>query len=379
MKKIGITTFHKAHNYGAVLQAYALSETLKKMTNFDIEFIDYYNKKLYGSYKLFKPIRKNFLKYFKQLYEDMLLYKKNKKRYESFEYFIQNNFKLSKEVKSSYDIEKYDLHYDYLITGSDQVWNKKIVGELSDIYTLNFNKKDKTKRISYAASVGDNKILLDNITEYRDKISVLDCISLRESDTCIELKKILHEKKNIETVLDPTLLLTRKEWEEFLNKRDIKENENNEKYIVAYDVAPNEEFVKIANYVSCKTGLKIIYFDKKNPGFDNVLGGAYIHGPIEFVNYIKNAEYVITTSFHATVFSIIFNKRFFVIPHKTTGLRVLNLLELLGINNRNFDTLNDFKKANLKNETDWESVQKKLNNERKKSLSWLQMSLDYDE
>ena len=365
MKKIGILTFHKAHNYGAVLQMFALSRIVGKNNN--VEIIDYYLKKIYSNYRVIRPFSKNPFKAFKNLIEDLKYYKYKKRRYNAFENFINKKFILTEEYKNKKQLEAGIESINILITGSDQVWNPRIVGELSDIYTLNF--ETKATKISYAASVGENKFIKDNPDLYKEKISQIDYISVREEDTKNELKKIID--KNIEVVLDPTLLLTKDEWNTELKKL----NQEKEKYILAYVVEPNIEFVKIVNKLSQKTDLKVIHFGLKNPGFDNVLKSAYTKGPFEFINYIKNAEYVVATSFHATIFSIIFNKKFFIIPHKKTGSRVTNLLSKLEIRDRVYYSVEEFERINYKFNTDWDKVNQILEKEREKSLNWLKKSI----
>ena len=238
------------------------------------------------------------------------------------------------------------------------------MGELSDIYTLNILEDSNVKRISYAASVGSIDIINENFDEFKNKLAILDYISLREKDACDLISKFVSNEKSVKKVLDPTLLLSKKNWDDFINENNAILDFTSDKYIVAYDVAPDIEFVKIANYVSKSTGFKIIYFDKYNSG------------PVEFVNYIKNAEYVITTSFHATVFSIIFNKKFFVVPHKKTGSRVISLLDSLKIEKRNFKTLDEFKLINYDEEIAWKKVEENLLIERKKSSNWLNDALE---
>ena len=361
MKKIGIITFHKAHNYGAMLQVYALSQVLSKSEN--VEVINYYNKRIYNGYKIIRPLNKRYiLGSTKRLIKDIFNYNNRKKRYTSFNNFINNKCVLSKQYKSIDELN--DVDYDVLITGSDQVWNTKIVGELSDAYTLNFGKKD-IKRISYAASVGDASLIKEQKDLFKSKLEILDKISVREEDVKIELEKIID--KPIDVVLDPTLLRTKEEWDNEL--KDIKKE--NEKYILAYVVEADDEYVKIVNDLSKKTGLKVLHFGEKNPGYINVYKSAFTEGPLEFVNYIKNAEYVVATSFHATVFSIIFNKKFFIIPHRKTGIRVTNLLEILNIKERCFQSLEDFKNIDYDFESDWSSVNKVLKKKREESVEWL--------
>ena len=367
MKKIGIVTFHRAYNYGAMLQAFAL---LKKCNeNNKAELLDYYNYEVYSEYNLIRPLRKNIVKSSIKIMIDLTNIKKRKLRQKSFEKFINTKMILSKKYNDISELKKAKLDYDVLITGSDQVWSPVIVGELSDAYALNFDIGN-SKKISYAASIGD----ITQVDKYKDdfinKLSKIDNISVREENAKQKLEEILDKK--VETVLDPTLLLSKKEWNE-----ELKEMEKpKEKYILAYTVSMNKEYIKIVNYFSEKTGLKVIHFGEIKNMYKNVLKSCYTEGPLEFINYIKNAEYVIATSFHATVFSILFNKKFFVIPHRKTGSRVVNLLEKLGIKNRLFYTLEEFKEAQHDIETDWEKVEEKLQIEKEKSLSWLNEAIN---
>lgn len=367
-KKISIVTFHNAHNYGAALQVYALTNMLKKNGKYDVNIIDYRKSNIENNYKIIRFYGKNPIKSLKRLIGDFIYLNKNYKRYRNFEKFKKEKLTLSNKVYWNND--KIDVKSDVLITGSDQVWNIQIVGELSDVFTLNFGD-EKVKRISYAASVGDKNNIINNPQVYKEKLSKLDYISVREEDAKNELTKIID--KDIQVVLDPTLLLSQDDW-----NKEIKNctNNINEKYILAYMVEQDKEYVKIVNELSKRTGLKVVHFGKRNPGYINVLKSVYTEGPLEFMNYIKNAEFVVATSFHATVFSIIFNKKFFIIPHKKTGARVTNLLDKLEIKNRNIKTLEEFKKLDYNMETNWNKVNKKLEEEKIKSINWLEKAIN---
>ena len=367
MKNIGIITFHSAHNYGAMLQAYALQSKLNRA-----EIINYRNIDIDNGYKVIKRYKgKNIKRYIKTGFANIIFYRKNKKRFKKFNEFFNNKLKLSREYKSEEELKANPPKYDIYITGSDQVWNSDIANGLRDSYTLNFGNKE-TKRISYAASIGNSNIPKELENEYKQKISRIDYISVREESGKTALKNIGVEK-DIKVVLDPTLLLTKEEW-----NKEIASNmpNENEKYILAYVVEPNEEYRKIVNYLSEKTGFKVIHFEKRNKLYKNVLRNAYTDGPFEFVNLIKNAEYVVATSFHATVFSIIYNKKFFIIPHLKTGTRVTNLLDKLEIKDRVYHNLKDFEKINYDFETDYRKVEELLNIEREKSIKFLKEAIE---
>ena len=195
----------------------------------------------------------------------------------------------------------------------------------------------------------------------------LNHISVREKTTKQELKKIIKDKDIFE-VIDPTLLLRRAEWDSIIS--NINRNNFNNKYIFIYELTPNDEFKKIVNTIQSKTGLPIYCLSTNRKAYKNCKYKD-LSTPFEFVNYIKNAEYIVTTSFHATVFSIIFNKKFWVVPHKTTGSRVTDLLKKLDISNRAVNSLEEFKKLDFDEDIDYENVNKILEKEREKSINWL--------
>lgn len=367
MKKIKIITFQNAHNYGALLQAYALQNVLQNENN--VEIINYKNDIIGNQYKIFKVSKKNIKSFIKSILKNILFYLKNVSRYKVFYKFEKEKLKLTKEYTSEILLKEDAPEADIYITGSDQVWNSNITDGLQDSYTLNFGNEN-IKRISYAASIGKSIIAEDEKDVYTDKISKIDYISVREEDGKKALAPIIN--KSINVVLDPTLLLNKEKWENEIENLDIEK----EKYILAYVVEDDDEFFKITNELSEKTGLKIVHFGLKNKGYNNVLRSAYTEGPLEFVNLIRNAEYVVCTSFHATVFSIIFNKKFFVVPHRKTGARVTNLLDKLNISNRAVNSLDEFNKMNYNSEINYKEVNKTLENERNKSLDWLNNAIN---
>ena len=367
MKKVGIITFHNAHNYGAMLQVFALQNFIEDTYNdINVKVINYENKKIVSQYKLITSFRKNPIKYVKLLSRDIKSYKINSKRYNNFNLFMNNELNLTDRYKN---INMFNEDFDICITGSDQVWNPDIVGKLSDEYTLNFGKKEM-KRVSYAASIGDISQVKAYKEDFKNKISKIDAISVRETDAKEVLQELINKK--IDVVLDPTLLLSREQW----NKKIENLSPENEKYILAYVVKADEEYLKIVNDLSKRTGLKVIHFEKDNIKYNSVVKSAYTKGPYEFVNLIKNAEYVVATSFHAAVFSVIFNKKFFIVPHKKTGFRVINLMNTLGIEDRVFENYQQFKNIDIDFNTNWSEVNKKLIIEREKSIKFIEQALE---
>lgn len=365
-KKIGIITFHRAHNYGAMLQVYALQKTLEK---YDTVVIDYRNKEIEDTYKVLRINKRNIFTRIKSMVASVIYYKRLSKRHKSFDEFLKENIKLSKSYYTEDELKKLPPKLDIYITGSDQVWNYDIAAKKIDAYTLNFGEKN-VKRISYAASMGKNSLDSDHEEMYIKNIKKLDAISVREKKAKEFLSTFIN--KEIVVTLDPTLLLKASQWEELLQLRNIEK----EKYIFAYILTEDPEYYRIVKYLSSMTGLKIIHVSKRNKGIKNILRNAYADGPIEFLKLIKNAEYVIATSFHATVFSIIFHKKFWVIPPKKTSARITDLLEMLNIRERAVSTLEDLEKKNYDNPINYESVDQIIEKERKKSINWLENKIN---
>ena len=360
MKNIKILTFHNAENYGANLQAYALKEVLKEMDT-NPSFINYQDKHILKDYKL---IRTNSLKSFFSSLWYMPRNLKRKKSFKSFcDTYLDGN---TKKYYSKEEIEKDLSSKDILVAGSDQIFNPELTGGLSDVYTLNF-KKDNVGKIIYGASVGNDELLEANKEEFKDKLNKLEYISVREENIANSLENILNKK--IEKVLDPTLLLEKEKWEELINKEKTVDLDNT-KYILVYTLFENPEITKIADYISDKTGLKVIHFRKYN-AYKNELMSMYSKGPIDFVNAFKNAEYIVTNSFHGLVFSIIFERKQYIVMPNSRGGRLKDLLTLAGLEKRAVNSLEDVKSKELNEIIDYELVKDKLNIEKEKSIKYL--------
>lgn len=360
MKNIKILTFHNAENYGANLQAYALKEVLKEMDT-NPSFINYEDKHILKDYKL---IRTNSLKSFFSSLWYMPRNLKRKKSFKSFcDTYLDGN---TKKYYTKEDIEKDVDKNTVLVAGSDQIFNPELTGGLSDVYTLNF-KKEYTNKIIYGASVGNDELLEANKEDFKAKLKDLEYISVREENIANSLEKMLNKK--VEKVLDPTLLLEKDKWEELIKKEKTIDL-NREKYILVYTLFENPEITKIADYLSNKTGLKVIHFRKYNT-YKNELISMYSKGPADFVNAFKNAEYIVTNSFHGLVFSIIFERKQYVLLPKARGGRLKDMLCLTGLEKRAVGSVEDVIACNFDEDIDYKSVKDKLNIEKEKSIKYL--------
>ena len=232
--RIGILTFHNAHNYGAVLQAYALKTLIKNM-GYDVKIINYRNealKKVYSP-KLNINITKRDLIFptrwkslIKQKMQNKFAQDEWSRQYLAFSKFI-NNVLLDGDTL---EVTKADLEretFDYLICGSDQIWNTWITNGLDPVYFLDF--KTNAKKISYAASMPCELVNRDEreIKYLKDNISKFDYVSVREEELAKKLSEIC--KQSIEVTLDPSLLLDSKDYKKIELKTAF-----NKKYIFIF-------------------------------------------------------------------------------------------------------------------------------------------------
>lgn len=364
MKKIIITTFQGAHNYGAFLQAFALQTKLQDL-GYNVRILNY-KKKYISEEPPYHFIKSNIKWTIKAAIDTLLHYKTKKKRYDSFNIDIEKYLRLTKKIDNVEEFSKM-LTNEILITGSDQVWNPLLTNGIDDVYFLNI--PNNNVKISYAASLGNPHNIDNYLLKFKDVINGIDKISVREKNAEDYINSITNKKIST-TVLDPTLLLTKEQWDKVLRKEDLP----NEEYIFAYQVTPDEDYYKIVNKISKETGLKVVNFNN-DIHFENEIN-YFTKGPLVFLVLLKNSKYVITTSFHATSFSIIFNKKFLVVTPKKNGNRVTNLLSMVNLEKRSLNNIDDLKKINIDDVINYNKVNDILSKERIKSCEWLKNSIE---
>lgn len=343
-KKVGIMTlYHNNNNYGGVAQAYALNKYFT-MQGYDSEIITYKrNKNSKNTSKvkmniiiLFKLIKNKIWKKCKSIVErrlDKTVYDKLKLRAELLENF-RNNIKHSKEYDFN-TVKECENNYDFFVTGSDQCWKPNVIDEN---YVFNYIQKNNCV-FSYAPSIAVNDVDEEYKEFMKKSLKKYKCISVREEKG----KEILEDivDREIEWVVDPTLLLTDKEWEQVTSQRVIEE-----KYVFSYLLGDSisqrrmiKKFAKKKGYKlvtipHIKNGNKFSYnLEDKNFGDIQMLDIGFE----DFLSLIKYSEYVITDSFHAVVFSYIFKKNFFALERNgvfATSSRIKSLLKILNLENR---------------------------------------------
>lgn len=359
MKKIGILTFHRAINYGALLQCYGLQEKLTEL-GADAEVVDYRSSYVENAYRLLWGLNKKKLNSWKTTLKGVPQVKRKKKL---FRRFSANNLKLT-EACTRDNIAKVTGDMDIIITGSDQVWNMDVCGN-DHTYMLDF-VNEKNRKASYAVSLGGYKFPEDEIKMLQN----FGSLSIRESKSRDYVADITGQSVNLD--VDPTLLVKADVW-----KKVLTDKKPSKPYIFIYSVHPQNRMAEYAVNLAKEKGLEVYHLhnrvkkDIKEEGI-NVLSDC---SPEEFLTMIYNAEYVVTNSFHGTVFSIIFHKQFLSELETKGGFnnRVWDLLNELGIERRILERKIYYEKDfSIDEQINWETVENNLERLRAVSETHLQ-------
>lgn len=363
--KIGILTFHRAHNYGAMLQAYALKKVLCNMGH-EVGFIGYRQDAIERAYKVidFRRYTNTTLTVIVKIFILRLFtFRRRFIRHSRFEKF--RNKYLGEDIQileSDNEIKINGL--DAVIFGSDQIWTTRFLGSFDDVYWGNLNV-NQAKRIAYAPSMELKHLNEDQIRYVKEHLGNFDCVSTRE----IGMQNLLASIQNIQypLVLDPTLLCTKEDYSEFFKNKKSK-------YLLLYQVGIDNTTLSVANYVADILGLSIIELTfevalkVKNNVKDTV-------GPDTFVGLIKNADYVVTNSFHGTAFSVNFNIPFLSVLIPGREGRAKSLLETVKLEERGVYSTSDIKNLEM-NTDDFDFPNQILRDERKKSMDYLKKALE---
>ena len=361
MKKIFTITFHHAKNYGAVLQCYALQHFLKKQ-GYHSETIDFRTEQM--QYRIIpKP---NSIKSLVRCIASIKNYKKTKAKYVKYDRFVEESITLTKHYSSINELRSNPPDADIIITGSDQVFNPTRRQDERQAYYLDFPCR---KRASFSASFGSSVIAEDRLDEIRNYLDKFDFLSVREQYAVDTVKNLC---KGIEVfhTIDPVFLLDAEDWvtieEQYIGIPD--------RYILYFSLRESKSVIKIAKELKNKTGLPVVAIIGKPyaPKFiDYVLRDA---GPQNYLWLVRNCEYFIEDSFHATAFSLIFHKKFmFADDHPASYERGRALLDLVGLSDR-YDYTSGC--DNIIKEVDYERVDNILLARKSNSEEYLKMIID---
>lgn len=325
--KIGILTFHRAYNYGAVLQCYALKEVLKKMGHY-VQVIDYRQPYIEKAYKFHFSFSKKRMKEiniikvpfyiglcFSRDVKQYFIIKKKKKVFESF----QNKYlDLTVDCKTT-----IPLDFDRYVIGSDMLWSDECMGHsFDDIYLGKFQHKEGSRIIGYAISgTPDSLEKLGKETKF-DFLSNFYSLSVREKTLSNIINK--YTGKTVTQCIDPTLLTTKDLWSSLVEENIGK---SNRKYLVTYFLRRVDKSVyyRINNYAK-SIGYEVVDID--------VSPYAVPISVEKFVSTIANANYIVTDSFHGLVFSMIFERPFHAMTFNDAhDMRYVDILKRIGLDN----------------------------------------------
>lgn len=300
---VAITTYSTAQNYGALLQAHALQKYITDCGHLcDLVFMSKPDE------KWFKP-RKELL----DIIISLASFRQGKKRIERYRAFRKNYLRYTSPLKDGESYHQLNSKYQAFITGSDQVWN--CLGRMNPVFYLQFANNDKLK-IAYAPSFGKPyipELLREDVIKALQRFNY---ISVREKSGAKLINELIGINPPI--VVDPIFLLSTNYWKKIATPIDESE------YVFVYSTQKSDALNRAVKQFTKEHPIKIIS-TYAIPGCKSVVRKDI--GPLEFLGYIRYAKYVISTSFHATAFSIVFEKDFSTIPHSTTGARVTDLLE----------------------------------------------------
>lgn len=327
--KIGILTYHRAENYGALLQAYAMKTYLRGLGH-DVSFVDYWPKYHSDYFSIF-PIdffKSRNIKGKLALIIRFVLWGIPKYiRKCRLQEFMYEHLELQQHPLYTGDSFRTE-EYDVVVYGSDQIWRKQNLGGVGfDDWYFGTDHVQSKKKIAYAGSMGTVDLDGEDESYLLQQMKNFDALSVREKD--------LHDylsSKGIESqmVCDPVFLLSKEDWEKLA--APIRRSK---KFILFYNLLNKQESVSFANSLSQKTGLPIIEVNKKlTPS--RFMSKRYVScASVErFLGLIRDAEYVVSNSFHGVAFSIIFEKNFYAVGMGTRSNRVVSLLENAGIPDR---------------------------------------------
>lgn len=307
MPRIGILTFHHANNYGAVLQAFGLSDALKEMGH-EVEIIDYrpiVARELYESRLPLNP---------RIFYREFMFRQR-------FNQFRKRHLPLSRKFLSPESLHSTEHDYDVIVCGSDQVWNVTSYRGYDPTFFLDFISSSRPKRVSYAATFGGATVsdLGNRRTEIQSLIEQFDRLSVRDAHSLGVLESLT--PREVTHVLDPVFLTN---FDAITPPRLIEEP-----YVFSYCLNPSELLMEATSVISNTLGCPVISARRYLEGIK------LLHpGPLEWLSLLRHATFVCTDSFHGTCFSIKDRKQFLCLPSKSGMSRIEDLLEATGLTER---------------------------------------------
>lgn len=353
--RVGILTIHCNYNYGALLQSYALQEFLRGLGH-EVSIINYrpgYLESVEPKYHLFPSI--HIRQYFRTNLRETPLLRKKYYKFRDFE----SLFSLTEVARKRDDICRIAEGFDYIIFGSDQIWCNMFNGN-EDVWFGNIGTT-RVKKVSYAASAGDANFTDKEISTIIPLLNQFKAIGVREEKLYNILRPLIDKLVPMTCVLDPSLMVPSSLWEKWY--KPIR----GDRYIVVRMARDYQGIYPMAEHLAKQLNCKIVNADVRSISFNSSYEVCPC-SPSEFVSLIKNAQCVLTNSFHGTAFSIVTNTPFYTVRMgDNQDERSQDLLNALGLSDRMVDkgAEIDFRPISFN------EVNQKLNTLRKKSQQFL--------
>lgn len=369
MKKIGIVSYNKYANftnYGSAMQSWALWKAVNKIGGESLKAVevDYCPDKL----KHLDPLNP-----FNNMWDTDEAHRKAcesalpaiRDNYAKFMDFYSNRIEFTKHkfTSDNFDEMVKEEKIDGFICGSDTIFCIDEFG-IDDGYYANYDSMKQSFSMAYAASFGDSHFDDDSYKVLDDRLKNFDAVGLRENDMVDYVKK--HTPAPVCKVIDPTLLHNKEDYYQITAERMI-----DEKYILLYSRRHNEEMIKYADELAEKNGWKVVdisLLPSKNPNHLMF----YEAGVEEFLSLVRNAEFVVTNSFHGMIFAVQFEVPFYIFSREQCNTKITEILSLFGLSDRLVVSGDMARAADI----DYSDVKKRIAAERENSLEFLKSSLN---
>ena len=360
---VGILTFHKAINYGAVLQAYALRSAVESF-GYDCSVINYAGRKMLAESKTFY-IPKNSAP--KDKLVSVFRLPMRAKTVRKFNNFQSKYLNLSGEMLTTAEqLQVLSKKFNKIITGSDQVFNYNGTGEDFNFY-LEF-ENDCYKKIAYAPSFGMTEI----DENHRDRVATclkqMNNLSVRESIGGDIVETLLGERPK--KACDPTFLIPREQWISMCKPIKIKKP-----YVLVYSFG-SRHLESVAKKIADDIGGLVVNINRAIPSFNSKIKNAYAPSPNQFLGLINNATAVVTNSFHGMALSVLLGKEFYGFKNSYTNSNATNsrfdfFINDLGLKDRIFNNIDEFERKPI----DYELINKRVEELRQQGLEFLNNAL----
>lgn len=336
MKKVGILTFHRAINYGAFLQAFALKTFLANQ-GYKVSMVDYWPEGHAVSYEPFSKenfLNLSFIRKIKYILDFSLKYKRMVLRKKKMENLMCLYLEIGSIPKYTTPNELSKVDDDIIIYGSDQIWwNAKLQNYKGyDWAYWGDYIPSSIKKIAYAASMGVINLNDTDKEEIKKRLTNFSSIAVRET--------MLHDAitpltdKPIEVVCDPVFLLNKDEWSKI-----IKPVKTPHKYVLLFNLMHSHDAEKIAKRKAKEMNLPLIEVTSLVKPYKFGKNCIQTADALEFLYMIKNAEFIVTSSFHGTAFSVIFEKQFYSLGMNNNSGRVQSLLHSINLSERLIESI----------------------------------------